>query len=131
MALLPPNTGGGGSGVSNHGDLYGRDQPNQHPVSAITGLQDWLEQNSDVIAASVALRYFYTFSNTTTQDVILPLTLPHTLSLVIVVVRVSDGAMIEPEISYIYDPGAEKFIERVRLGFTPPITGQYVIHVIR
>lgn len=34
---------GQGGGVSDHGDLTGRDLPNQHPISAITNLQETLD----------------------------------------------------------------------------------------
>lgn len=34
---------GQGGGVSDHGDLTGRDLPNQHPISAITDLQETLD----------------------------------------------------------------------------------------
>lgn len=34
-----------------HNDLYNRELPNQHPISAITGLEDAIEElNSDIIA---------------------------------------------------------------------------------
>lgn len=35
--------GSGGGGAASHGSLAGRDLPDQHPISAITGLEDALE----------------------------------------------------------------------------------------
>jgi len=131
MALLPPGTGGSGvGGTVAHNDLPGRDVPNAHPVSAITGLADRLEAVDAALAATEPIRYFYTFSNTTTQDVILAQPLDN-LSLALIVVRVSDGAMIEPEVTYLYGPDPMRYIERIRLGFSPPISGQYVVHIVR
>ena len=39
----------GGGGVSEHDKLSGRDLPNQHPISAITGLETALNGKQDVI----------------------------------------------------------------------------------
>jgi hypothetical protein len=132
MALLPPNSGGGsGDGGTNvHGDLVGRDQPNSHPIQAITGLQDWLAQHDSRLDAAEALRYIFAFSNVAQQDIFLPQPL-NSISLAIIVVRVSDGAMIEPDVLYKYGTGVEQYIERVRLLFTPPISGDIYVHIIR
>jgi len=130
MALLPPNTGGGEGGVVNHNDLAGRDQPNSHPMSAISGLQDWLEQQDGRLNAVEALRYIFEFSNTPQQDIFLPQPL-NSLSLAIVVVRTADEAMIEPGVYYKYGAGMPRYIERVRLTFNPAVFGEHVVHIIR
>lgn len=131
MALLPPGTGGSGvGGTIAHNDLPGRDQPNAHPISAITGLEDRLNANNAAVVATEPMRFFYTFSGAAWQDIIMPLPLD-TISLVVIMIRASDGAMIEPEVQYFYDSGDERYINRVRLGFTPVISGQYVIHIVR
>lgn len=36
-------TGGGGGGTGDHTELTNRDAPNQHPISAVTGLEDALD----------------------------------------------------------------------------------------
>ena len=41
-AFIAPS-GGGGSGTTNHNVLTNRSMPNQHPISAITGLQEALD----------------------------------------------------------------------------------------
>lgn len=130
MALLPPGTAGGGDGVSNHNDLAGRDAPNAHPISAVTGLQDWLERLDRSATTSTSIRQIYSFTGATTQDILLPQPLD-TPSATVTLVRTSDGAVIEPEIAYFYGPGPLRFIERVRLGFTPPLSGEYMVHVVR
>ena len=45
-------TATGGSGVTDHNRLFNRDAANQHPISAITGLQDVLDEKVD--AAEIA-----------------------------------------------------------------------------
>lgn len=131
MALLPPGTGGSGvGGTVAHNDLPGRDQPNAHPISAITGLSDVLAGHDAALTATQPLRYIYQFSNTVTQDIIMVPPLD-TLSLALIMVRTSDGAMIEPEVTYIYDPGPMRYIERIRLGFNPPINGEHIVYIVR
>jgi len=41
------SSGSGSGGVSVHAELSGRDLPGQHPVAAIDGLQDALDQKLD------------------------------------------------------------------------------------
>jgi hypothetical protein len=130
MALLPPNTASGDGGVSVHGDLTGRDLPGQHPINAIIGLQDWLNQQDRVVQATQPLRYIFGWVNVSTQTVVLPAPLD-TLSLAIAVVRSDDGALIEPEIEYLYDSGAMHYLSGVKLGFTPPVTGEHRVHITR
>ena len=48
---LPASGGGGGGGTSVHGDLTGRSVADQHPVSAITGLQAALDGKADDLGA--------------------------------------------------------------------------------
>lgn len=127
MALLPPSTAGGGT--IDHGALTGRDAPNSHPVGAISGLQDWMAAQDAALQSSESLRFIYNFSTTTTQDIILQPPL-NTLSLAVVMVRTSDGAVIEPEIAYHYGPGV-RYIEYIRLGFNPPLTGEHIIHIVK
>ena len=40
-------TGGEGGGVADHGELTGRSEPDQHPIAAVTGLQDSLDGKVD------------------------------------------------------------------------------------
>jgi hypothetical protein len=129
MALLPPNNAGG-SGVSDHGDLTGRDQPNSHPITAISGLSDILAGYDTALETARAQRFAYIFSNATTQDIIMVPPLD-TLSLALIMVRTSDGALIEPEVTYLYGPGPMRYIERIRLGFTPAISGEHFVHIVR
>lgn len=129
MALLPPGTASG-DGTLIHNELVGRDAANAHPITAITGLADTLAGHDTAIAATQSLRYIYVFNNTTTQDVILPTPL-NTPSLVLVLVRTSDGAMIEPEVTYILGPPPMRYIERIRLGFSPPLSGEHMVGVVR
>jgi hypothetical protein len=127
MALLPPSTAGGGT--VDHGQLTGRDATNSHPVGAITGLADWMEAQDAALHVSESLRFILSL-NTTTQQII---TLPPpstTLSLALVMTRTSDGATIEPDITYQYGPGV-RYIESVRLQFNPPLTGEYIVHIVR
>jgi hypothetical protein len=131
MALLPPGSSGSGEGGSSiHNDLVGRDQPNSHPITAVTGLSDWLTAHDTALAAVEALRYIFNFSITGQQDIFLPQPL-NSLSLAIVVVRTADEAMIEPGVYYKYGAGVPRYIERVRLTFNPPVSGEHVVHIIR
>ncbi len=131
MALLPPGTGGSGvGGTVAHNDLPGRDQPNAHPITAITGLSDTLAAHDTALATAQSLRQIYLFNNASSQVINLPP--PYsTLSLALVLIRTSDGAMIEPEITYGYGPPPMRYIEQITLGFTPGITGEHVAHIIR
>jgi len=43
-------TGGGGGGVTDHGDLTGLADPDSHPIGAVTGLQAALDAKADVVA---------------------------------------------------------------------------------
>ena len=129
MALLPP-TSGGGVGTTVHNDLTGRSAPDAHPISAITGLADWLAQHDAALEAAEALRYIFMFSNTSAQDIFLPQPL-NSMSVAVVTVRTADGAMIEPEVRYMYGPDPERFIERIRLTFTPVVSGEHIVHIIR
>ena len=130
MALLPPGTASGGDGTTDHNDLAGRDAVNSHPISAITGLQDWLERQDRTLTATGPLRLIYNFTSTTGVTVGLPTPLD-TLSLALVMIRTGDGAMIEPEVTYLYGPGPLRYIESVHLGFNPPLSGEHMVYVIR
>jgi hypothetical protein len=131
MALLPPGSGGsGGEADVAHNDLPGRDQPNAHPISAVTGLADWLGRHDTAQTATGPLRYIFNFANVTRQEIYLPQPLD-TPSLAIIVVRTSDGAMIEPEVLYRYSIAAQRYIERVQLSFNPPVSGEYFVHILR
>lgn len=45
----PASSSGGGGGTMNHADLTNRDAAGQHPISAITGLQDEItELHTDI-----------------------------------------------------------------------------------
>lgn len=127
MALLPPGTAGGG--VVDHGALTGRDAANSHPVGAITGLADWMAAQDVALQVSESLRFILSLTATTQQDITLPPP-STTLSLALVMTRTSDGATIEPDITYHYGPGV-RYIDYVRLQFNPPLTGEYMVHIIR
>lgn len=126
MALLPPGTSTG-EGTLVHGELSGRDAPNSHPISAISGLSDWLNLLTTRMDATAPLRYQYTWLNQSVQDIILPGPLTIT-SAVIAVIRLSDGVLITPGVAYYYNG---LYIETIRLTFTPAISGAHVVHVVR
>jgi hypothetical protein len=127
MALLPPGTASGTT--VNHNDLAGRSAVNAHPITSITGLSDVLAGQDAKLTATQPLRYIFNFSSTTFQDVMLPTPLD-TFSVSVMVVRTSDGAVIEPEIVCIYSGGLG-YIARIRLSFTPAVSGQFIVHVVR
>lgn len=128
MALLAPNGGSNGEVVL-HNDLGGRSAPDAHPISAISGLQGWLDTLQRQETATAPLRYRYSWTNANGQDVNLPQ--PYdTSSAVIAVVRLSDGALVEPDVNYFYTPDGS-YIRTIRLSFHPAISGDHVIHVVR
>lgn len=129
MPLLPPDVGGGDVSGALHNDLAGRDAPDAHPIAAISGLQDWLNTLTDHDLATLPLRYVFTWSATTLQDVHLPQPWD-TISAVVVVVRQADGNVIDPDIEYFYSPDGA-FIRAIRLTFSPPISGTHLVHVVR
>jgi len=51
-----PGTGGGGSFDGEHGDLDGREEPDQHPISAITGLEEALDTLEGDSAYEIAVQ---------------------------------------------------------------------------
>ena len=44
------------NGITEHSELNGREQPNQHPISSITGLQETLSDFADLIGAKASIR---------------------------------------------------------------------------
>lgn len=44
------------NGITEHSELNGRERPNQHPISSITGLQETLSDFADLIGAKASIR---------------------------------------------------------------------------
>lgn len=66
--LRQPASGGSGGGVSDHRELAGRSAAQQHPISAITGLEDVLAAKLE--SGGVAQAMADNMEEVTSQDVI-------------------------------------------------------------
>lgn len=128
MALLPPGTSTGET--LTHSDLVGREQPNQHPITAVTGLADILASQDARLLATGPLRYLVAANNQSVVNLPLPEPLD-TLSLAVVVIRSADGRQIEPDIQYFYAVTGLSYVQSVRLTFTPAINGDHIVHLVR